>query len=265
MIYRGFDLSSIFKSRLDCLDFIYTAESLKPCCRLIISIKQLIKIKPILISLNMKATISDYKIQMVPDIGKGAFSNMLKVISRKSKGGYYILYISKNKENSFYAKRYDFASSDSNDQKLGKILGYPDCCCSFYNLNKAKAKERQFDFISFLKETEGLYLINYLLRYFDISLINHFPCSLNCKCSIKIAESNLDCLSNNYPEIAETLKRELNSIVFYTEDKGVAYSTNYSLNPFKLFNLYSTEEKELTNNLKKGIIDDSIRVFRFFR
>jgi hypothetical protein len=52
-------------------------------------------------------------------------------------------------------------------------------------------------------------------------LLSHFPCSFNCKESIKVAEENLKLLEKLSPELGEISAGMLKGVVIYTEKKGI--------------------------------------------
>lgn len=175
---------------------------------------------------------SDHYFILKYDKEKGNFSNRIELIDKKLKNSSCFVYISRVKEVVQYAKYLDF--SQKSTPYLGKLLGYPDCCIKFYcNYNEIALKSR-LDFVLLCKERINLEKIknhsfynNYFLRYFDITLLDHFPCSLGCRDSINISKKRLTFLKENYPEKAEFIEQALKSFVIYTETNGIFYSCNY--------------------------------------
>jgi hypothetical protein len=260
MIYKGHNLREIFPSNLECLDLIYTAENMKPCCRLMIDNNSLRKIRPILKDLKMSAVLSDYKLATRIDKGKGSFANTMIIIDKHAKEGVFFIYISRKKDLAQLAKHYD---AKQNDKKIGSLFGYPSCCRKFFDKHKEEAKKHQFDFIPYLKEKTGNFQLNYGIRYFDIALIGHFPCSLHCSKSLEIAQSNYLFLKKEYPLLAQLFKQELKSIVFYTETEGIGYAKEYALDPLQAIDLQVTQETKTMQDIRKGRLADSVKTFIF--
>ena len=74
---------------------------------------------------------------------------------------------------------------------------------------------------------------NVAIRHLDLSLLSHFPCSLNCEESIKIAKNNLKIIEKHSKDISRIFEGMLRSAVLYTEDEGI-----FVLREFKLENDY---------------------------
>lgn len=85
---------------------------------------------------------------------------------------------------------------NDNHRKMGKMLGYPDCCTEkFYNYFPDNTDNWTGTIISDyvvsgIPEKENIcqqpFVMNRMLRYIQEVLIYHFPCSLNCSQSIDI-------------------------------------------------------------------------------
>lgn len=101
------------------------------------------------------------------------------------------------------------ATIKGNQKKIGKLLGYPDCCCSFFEENwkqgyvdplwqQALKSEniRYFDKPDekygvdkkIIRIKSGNHEISSYLRYIGVRILSHIPCSLNCAKSIEIAK-----------------------------------------------------------------------------
>ena len=71
---------------------------------------------------------------------------------------------------------------------------------------------------------------NYALRYFDFTLLSHFPHSFDCEESIKIAKNNLECIKKHSDDLANKFETMLKNPVLYTENDGVFMFKDYKLN-----------------------------------
>jgi len=76
-------------------------------------------------------------------------------------------------------ERWTEAWAESNDEQIGRLLGYPPCCRSFFET--AWVREHWFDTtypMSYGKtDVQGT---NMLLRWFGIRPVSHLPCSFDC-------------------------------------------------------------------------------------
>jgi hypothetical protein len=169
---------------------------------------------------------SGYRYTPLFEPAKGNYSNVARFGELRDGGVVYgELFISLNPEYAQIAR-----ASRFNDRPLGYVMGYPSCCIEFY----IDWFDRQFncgnDYV--IPSASGLenysYLNNTLLRYFDVSFTSHFPCSPQCAATAVLAENNLKSLREHSPELAEAMVRHLCSFVIYTENDGIAYSTDYT-------------------------------------
>ena len=224
--YNGVNLAKILNSVLSALEVVYVAEGLKPCCRVAMKPEHYETLKRFCESNGLTLKLSDYKIIELNDINKGAFSNSGAKIPVGVPGGSFHAYISQKKQVAVLAKHFD---SRGCDPEFGKLLGYPGCCIEFFERFKKQAAGKQFDFVLLASGNEGVHPFhnNYALRYFGISLIGHFPCSLDCVPSKEQSKACLDFMKKKYPETAQFFEEELKSFVLYTETRGVFYSHNY--------------------------------------
>ena len=106
--------------------------------------------------------------------------------------------------------------------ELGTILGYPKCCCEFFEKNFSE--ENSDLTLKILSSSSGFkfpFYNNIAARHFDVLLLSHFPHSFRCKPSTEIAKNNLDMLRNHSVQLAETFSNILKSAVIYTMDEGI--------------------------------------------
>ncbi len=130
--------------------------------------------------------------------GQGNYSNK-GIRVKDSQDGMYFVYISKDEEKALLASYYELIQDDKN---LGLILGYPSCCVNFFcktfsvnNTNPVKFSDNIFTNLS--KRDE------------DLVIISHFPCSADCKESIKLGKEYLAVLKKVDIRRAETLRSVL--------------------------------------------------------
>jgi len=90
------------------------------------------------------------------------------------------------------------------DKELGELMSYPSCCIKSYmrhiysnNIFKCINIEGDFHFN---------HLINPFIKYVsNAHIINHLPCSLNCKKSFKLAKAICKIMIENYPSFYEKI------------------------------------------------------------
>jgi len=125
---------------------------------------------------------------------------------------------------------------------IGELLGFPPCCSeTFTKLWTTGNYDPMFEIA---KNTKGMELVETddaitckvnignnqlqsnslqspLLRYFGIRTISHFPCSLDCKESERVAKKWIDVMNNIDGEATEWLKEILCSIQKWDSRNGV--------------------------------------------
>ena len=133
--------------------------------------------------------------------------------------------ISKDKEVAEKAKSME---QDNNHKKFGMLLGYPECCCDFFEENFS---EKNADLtLKILENSNGCefqYYNNIAARHFDISLLSHFPHDFHCEESTKIAKNNLKIIKKYSEEISSLFSSILQSAVIYTMKEGIFILRKY--------------------------------------
>ncbi len=249
-------LLPIFSNYTRSLEILYLLSGIKKAVRLDANGIELKKIKGFCNENSLYLEVSDFKVIKIKDEGKGGYSNIVKRASKDYIGdGIYHIYVSKDKNKAKFLK---LLESRNDDKAVGQILGYPECCIDFFIKNKEKQQKIQNDYIlPILSNSDGYkfpFYNNYAARYFDITLLSHFPHSFNCKESIKIAKTNLECIKKYSNELANKFQMMLKCPVLYTENNGVFVFKDYKLNGSILeFNeVKSTISNELLDLLNKS-------------
>lgn len=212
---------AFFNSLTKSMDIIYVLEGLKPVSRIIVNEDSLSDTKEFLEKHKAEIAVSDFKISAKVDENK--YTNKgIKLAADSKKKGRYFVYLSKKKELAEKAKQ---AEAANNHIELGKLLGYPGCCCEFFEKNYPVESKKKNDYVlAALKNSEGFnfpFYTNIAIRQMDLNLISHFPCNFNCKESIKHAKKNLELLKNVSPELGEISAGMLKGVVIYTEKDGI--------------------------------------------
>ncbi|MFH0874304.1 MAG: DUF483 domain-containing protein [archaeon] len=249
-------LLGIFSNYTRSLEILYLLNDVKKTVRLDANEAELEKIKVFCAKENLHLEVSDFKVMKIADKGKAGYSNIVKRVPiNYSNPGLYHIYISKDKNKSKFLK---LLESKNDDKAVGELLGYPKCCIDFFIENREKQQKLQNDYIlPTLTDSKGFefpFYTNHAIRYFDITLLSHFPHNFNCKESIEIAKANLECIRNHSHELANKFEAMLKSPVLYTENNGIFILKDYKLDNhiLKFNNVLSTENNELLNLLNKS-------------
>jgi len=249
-------LLKIFGNNTRSLEILYLLNDIKKIARLDANEIEIGKIKEFCNMENLCLEISDFKVIKIADKGKGKYANIVKKVPMNyPRYGLYHIYISKDKNKSKFLK---FLENKNDDSAIGELLGYPQCCVDFFMGNKENQQKIQNDYIlPALNNSEGFefpFYNNYAIRYFDITLLSHFPHNFNCKESIKIAKNNLQCINKYSETLADKFETMLKSAVLYTENNGVFMLRDYQLsnNTLKFNKTMSTINNELNDKLNKN-------------
>jgi|TARA_B100002003_G_scaffold249118_1_gene284551 hypothetical protein len=251
------DLKEIFKSTIKTLEILYVLENKKPAARILVNEDELNNVMDFLNKNDLSCSVSDFKLKKIT--GNSNYSDKsVKIDKNSGEKGYFSLYISKIKELTEKAKAYE-----ENDMhlELGLILGYPKCCCEFFvkNFNQDNA-DLTLDVLENSDGFEFSFYTNTAARHFDIALLNHFPCSFNCKSSIEIAKENLEIIKNYSGKLAGLFENTMKNAVLYTNN-GIFILKDFKKinNEITFDNILSTTRNEiydlLINNKKIEIID----------
>jgi len=256
-------LLETFANQTRSLEILYLLNDLKKAVRLDASDSELEKIKDFCNKENLSLEISEFKVVKTIDQGKGAFSNTVKKVPINFPGfGLYHIYISKDRNKSKLLK---LLENKNDDKAVGELLGYPECCVEFFLKNTEKQQKLQNDYImpalNNSKDFKFPFYSNYAIRYFDITLLSHFPHNFECEESIKIAKKNLELIRKYSEELANKFESMLKNPVLYTEKDGIFVFKDYKINnnilQFNeiLFTINNDLLNKLNQNKKIQIID----------
>ena len=120
------------------------------------------------------------------------------------------------------------AEEDNNHRGIGESLGYPKCCCDFFEKNFSKDAADLT--LKVLDDSEGCqfpFYNNIAARHFDVALLSHFPHSFNCAASSEIAKSSLELIRKENGQLADTFSRILSSVVVYSSNEGIFLLRKY--------------------------------------
>jgi len=174
------ELINIFGSKAKVNEILFLLKDLKPVVRQGFYPDELNKVRQFCEKNNLFLELSPYKIIL----DKNSYSDHGKKVPRNHPQGLFFAYISKSQKQALLANLYETRGDHYN---LGLALGYPECCCRFYQKQFLKGN---------LAPEHSTYhkLIDIRKRKTDSSIISHFPCSPNCRESIKLAQKSVKLL-----------------------------------------------------------------------
>tara|TARA_Y100000310_G_scaffold335029_3_gene416087 strand:+ start:612 stop:1391 length:780 start_codon:yes stop_codon:yes gene_type:complete len=235
-------------SHIKSLEILYLLHNVKPAARIMVHDAKIEKYKQLMHELNLQCALSDFKIQKqlatnYSDKGTTTTSNQ---------PGYRFMYIAHDHATIHNLKNLE---AQQNHEDLGLALGYPKCCCTFFQHHFTTHSKKSNDYtLLTLNNSQGKtfpYQTNIAARHFDHALISHFPCNFNCKPSIKIANTNKNLLKKEAPELLEEIEKDLKTAVVYNEREGIflLYRATIKNNIINYNGLKGTKKSELYQKL----------------
>jgi len=248
------ELCSVMSSYQQVIELLCVYHSLKQTARLVIfSEKKLKELYLLLSSHHLEHAIQDYKLQPVKERDKCNFTNKGQIVELNESEGCFIVYVAGHITFAQRAKRLERL----NNTHFGRILGYPACCTDFYlKESNLKPENDEFCIRSLWKLKQYPFVNNRFLRYLDITILSHFLCNLECRESENLGFEIYRLIKRYDPIKAQSFKREMSSLVIYTENDGILHTPDYSFFPdgtITYMNLKSTwEETDLTDHFKRN-------------
>ena len=223
-------LQKHFRSVIKSLEILYVMEDAKPSARVLCHEDNLETTSKFLVENRIKFEVSDFKV-VKENTASSFYSDKSIMLDRGSKTkGHLILYVSKDEGLAKSAKKFE---KEQNHKQLGLALGYPECCCDFFEKNFSEAKTDLT--LESLKNSDGIdgmkfpFFNNIAARHFDIALLIHFPHSFMCDKSQKMADNYLKILEKTNKSISKAFVDTLKCGVLYTETDGVFLLRDYKI------------------------------------
>jgi len=111
----------------------------------------------------------------------------------------------------------------SDNVKIGKLLGFPDCCIAFFQKYWIEENFVDTSWPMSLSGTQGPKECNILLRWLGIRAVSHLPCSFDCKDTYQIARTNIEWgYQNGLAQEMEWLEEMLDWPVQWSALHGIA-------------------------------------------
>lgn len=204
------NLVRIFGTKTKALEILYLLDDVKPVVRHGFYEGEINQVEEFCKLNNLYLEKSSFKV-VVLDAEDGKYSNKgIKVDINDPRRGMLFVYISKDEKLAASANAYEFKNNYKN---LGLILGYPECCVEFFAKHEPVQSKLTNDYVDLiLRKSKGRkfqFYTNICKRDFDITLLNHFPCSFGCKKSIQLAKRHLDIIRKYEPDLAKEFIKKL--------------------------------------------------------
>lgn len=218
-------LQQTFDSIIKSLEVLYVIERAKPCARILVFEDELDKAVNFSNENKISAVVSDFKV-IKQNVQSEFYSDKsIKIPKNDSRKGYLFAYLSKNRAT---AEKARLMEEKNNHFELGLLLGYPKCCCGFFEKNFS---ERNTDLtLKTLENSSGFefpFYTNVAARHFDAALLSHFPHEFECKPSIEIAKNNLKMIQKHSRQLAAVFSGILQGVVVYTLQEGIFLLRKY--------------------------------------
>ncbi len=219
-------LVKLLGSEIKALEIFLVKKGVKPCARILCPIEKIENTKKILKRAQLCVTQSAFKVIKGTGCSPLYSDFSVRVSLDNLQKGHCILYIAQNPALVDGARD---AETNANHEELGKTLGYPACCCAFF---EKYFSEKNTDLtVNVLEKSPGHFFsfpANIAARHFDASLLSHFPCSFECKDSVQMALQNFEILKTISERTANRWAALLKSVVIYTKTQGILLVPNYT-------------------------------------
>jgi len=140
------------------------------------------------------------------------------------------------------------------DRFLGALLGYPECCCkAFAERWPVALRDHGGDPALMLLEATAFgvrqlpWETNSFARYFGSEIIQHFPCSLDCAATCRLAHRNLEILARYSQADATSIHQALLAPILLIPGAAVCRfpKANISRTPTGFCLAYQSDTAEL--------------------
>ena len=218
-------LQQIFRSIIKSLEVLYVIEGIKPCARILVFEDEIDKIVDFLNQNQVYTAISDFKVLKQNAKSEFYSDSSIKIQKNAAEKGHFFVYLSKSEK---IAQKAKLIEEKNAHKELGLILGYPECCCGFFEKNFNKQNTDLT--LKILENSNGYefpFYNNIAARHFDVALLSHFPHSFECAPSIEIAKNNLKIIKKHLPQLADLFIRTLQCMVIYTNEEGIFLLRKY--------------------------------------
>jgi hypothetical protein len=204
-------------------EVLYVVEGVKPVSRILCHEENAREIEELLRHHHLAVEKADMKLLLKSSPSTSYIDASIAAELGDMRKGHSILYISKEPTLAKLAKQCEIKQQHL---ELGRLLGYPECCCLFFWSHFSPARTDLT--LNVLEHSEGWefpYWTNIAARHLDSALLSHFPHSFQCPHSIALGKKYLEVAQKHFPQ-HEKIIDVLKSAVVYTEKEGIVFLKN---------------------------------------
>ncbi|MBI1926268.1 DUF483 domain-containing protein [Candidatus Poribacteria bacterium] len=210
------------------MEILFTAAGVKKAARISINQNAVETVEDVVVKkLGLACCLSPFKIFSKSDLGKGDFANLgARMPIYNNLPGNRFLYLSAHHDDATMLREAD-REMKGNNQLIGKLLGYPECCCLFFSQHWSKALATSGGDLTLfsLNNTHEAgpydFYTNNIARIFDYKLISHFPCSYTCQRTIQRGQAYHQVLGDFDYILTQQIRRMLTCPILYSDFNGV--------------------------------------------
>ncbi|MBI5398552.1 hypothetical protein HZB03_03745 [Candidatus Woesearchaeota archaeon] len=212
LAYNDHDLIALLGSRIRAQEVLFVLEEIKPVCRIELAPQQLALAQRFFKEANLAHLSSTIT---APEQNDEADATIPAPYV-----GMMLVYISKNHS---LAQEARIAETHFDHQRLGTLLGYPQCCTRFFADSLSEAQQLHHDHTLIAARGSSTFnpLLNISLQFFDWRIIGHYPCHFNCAASTEQAQQMLRAIGKYNDELSEAIVNHLRALVLYDDETGV--------------------------------------------
>jgi hypothetical protein len=206
-------------SRMKALEVLAVLEGAKKAARTLCNEEKTRETRSFLESLGLIVETSDFKLILEPSVSSSFTEKSQTAPLQDSRNGHVVLYVSLKNTDAEQSKHCEMTQ---NHTLLGELLGYPSCCCAFFEKHFSSSHtDLTIDTLEGSSGFEFPFLLNIAARHVDASLLSHFPCSFSCERSLELAKKLLAVAKNHGQE--DVFYLCLQTAVVYSEKEGVIF------------------------------------------
>ncbi|MBW3003109.1 DUF483 domain-containing protein [Candidatus Woesearchaeota archaeon] len=202
-------LMDIFGTKTRALEMLAVYNDVKPVARLGFYDDEIPRALEFCEKNGLTMLLSDFKV-LLTDKYRGYSDKGVAVTLDDPNDGMLFAYISKDPEKAKQAKLFE---KEGDQYNLGLALGYPLCCVEFFVKNWEERSKLDNDYTEpCVNNSVGAsfpFHNNFFMREQDTTLLFHFPCTLNCKESQKLAKLHLELLRKADSKLAYLYEHRL--------------------------------------------------------
>jgi hypothetical protein len=191
-------------------DLVLVEAGVRSCALVAVAEPDLLDLILTLDSKGLKYMFSSQKLVNRNKVSYGSYAFQRTAIPLESpEEGDILIYVCKSARELRVAEKAEHSHSDT---LIGELLDYPQCCIVSFS---ERFDRYQFDnsilkmiepYLEMSEQREYSFVINIFARFYDQSILSHYPCRLDCERSIELGFEYLSCLRSADLRLARRLE-----------------------------------------------------------